>query len=85
MPHADLGFYEISDPNVFAKQTLMCKRHGIAAWYFPLKIVPDFSFNELLIVFLSKLDIQIGFILDIDLRLIQIDEQLMTFNESCNG
>jgi len=79
VPHADLGFYEISDPNVFAKQALICKRHGIAAWCFPLKIVPDFSSNEPLIVFLSKLDIQIGFVLDIDLRLIQIDEQLMAF------
>jgi glycosyltransferase involved in cell wall biosynthesis len=76
MPHEDLRFYAVSEPSTLARQALMARRHGVSAWCFSSDAAQSSVPGDPLREFLSNHEIDIGFILDIDLRSLLLDEQI---------
>ncbi|MCO7553312.1 glycosyltransferase [Metapseudomonas otitidis] len=73
VPHADIQAYAESDRLV--KQALMARHHGVSGWCFSLGLEQNSKHKNTLTEFLSNKIIDIGFILDIDLRSMIVDEQ----------
>ncbi|MEJ1165340.1 glycoside hydrolase family 99-like domain-containing protein [Variovorax sp. CCNWLW186] len=82
LPHEDLRSYAVSEPGTLAKQALMARRHGVSAWCFTSDAAQSPAPGDPLREFLSNHEIDIGFILDIDLRSPLVDERIHILLES---
>ncbi|HHQ4709830.1 TPA: glycosyltransferase, partial [Aeromonas veronii] len=74
IPHDDVNFNSKSASSVLEKQAQMAKRHGISAWCFNLDLSRKSSPDEQLLTFIANKNIDLDFILEIDLRTAQVDE-----------
>ncbi|EOA5554243.1 glycosyltransferase [Escherichia coli] len=73
-PHDSVSFYSTSGACVFEQQAQMAKSHGISAWCFNLELSQNSSSDEPLLAFISNKDIDLNFILEVDLRIAKFDE-----------
>ena len=67
IPHDDLGFYETSKVELLVKQAHLAAGHGVGAWCFELNPSTIPSADFALPLLLANPQIDIGFILDINL------------------
>ncbi|WP_421193352.1 glycosyltransferase [Aeromonas enteropelogenes] len=74
IPHGSVSFYSTSGACVFEQQAQMAKRHGISAWCFYLDLSQNSSSDESLLAFISNKNIDLDFILEVDLRTTKLDE-----------
>jgi glycosyltransferase involved in cell wall biosynthesis len=76
MPHEDMGFYGACEPGALARQAWMARRHGVSAWCFTLGATQSAVPGEPLREFLSNHKVDVGCILDVDLRSSLFDKQI---------
>jgi len=67
VPNDDLGFYETPDVELLAKQAHLAKSHGVCAWCFELNPATTPSADFALSLLLANPDIDMGFILDVNI------------------
>lgn len=79
MPHSDLGFYNPVEQNVLAQQAILARRHGISAWCFTLDTCRPSGYAEPLKQLVSEASIQMGIVLDVDLRKGKVDPLAIEF------
>ena len=75
-PHEDLGCYEVGEPGLLVRQAKMARCHGVSAWCFTVDAARGTAHGEALRGLLSNREVDIGFILDVDLRASHMDEEL---------
>jgi hypothetical protein len=76
MPHKDMCFYGVCEPGALARQAWMARRHGVSAWCFTLGATQSAVPGEPLREFLSNHKVDVGCILDVDLRSSLFDKQI---------
>ena len=82
IPHEDFGFYEVGESGLLVRQAKMARCHGVSAWCFTVDAGQGAVHEEALRQLLSNHEVDIGFILDIDLRASHTNEEIRTLLES---
>lgn len=80
-----LGCYSVLDHEILAKQAALARGHGVSTWCFRLDASHGSRCHDVINEFLSKSEVDIGIILDVDLTSPELDQGALTFlNKALN-